>query len=180
MMRSDITLVTGGARSGKSTFAEKLIQKRNLKQFYIATAEILDEEMQLRIQHHIKNRGDNWDTIEEPVYIAKIIKQISRQDNIILVDCLTLWLSNIMSEKKCLKTFFDDLTKVIMSAEGPIVLVTNEVGMGIVPSNFLAREFRDNAGRLNQIIANLADNVYFLAAGLPIQLKKDGKGVTVL
>lgn len=173
-MKADITLVLGGARSGKSAFAEKLVQDRNLNQIYIATAEVLDDEMHLRVEHHKESRGQGWLTVEEPIDIASVINKHSSAENVILVDCLTLWLSNIMAQELSLKTMFKNLVTALENAKGSVILVSNEVGLGIVPSNALAREFRDEAGRLNQMIAQAANNVYFTAAGLPMQLKKDG------
>ena len=177
MMNSDITLVLGGARSGKSSFAEKFAQKSGLKQIYIATAEALDDEMRVRIQHHINDRGDQWETIEEPINIHDKIEEISNTGNIILIDCLTLWLSNIMAQEFDIEKMFQDLISSLKKAKGPIVIVSNEVGLGIVPSNPLARGFRDQAGRLNQQIAKISDNVFFTAAGLPLALKRNGKEV---
>lgn len=172
-MKADITLVLGGARSGKSAFAEKLVQDRNLNQIYIATAEVLDDEMHLRVEHHKESRGRGWLTVEEPIDIASVINKYSSAENVILVDCLTLWLSNIMAQELSPKTMFKNLVIALENAKGSVILVSNEVGLGIVPSNALAREFRDEAGRLNQMIAQAANNVYFTAAGLPMQLKKD-------
>ncbi|MEX1035209.1 MAG: bifunctional adenosylcobinamide kinase/adenosylcobinamide-phosphate guanylyltransferase [Sneathiella sp.] len=170
-MSSDITLILGGARSGKSRFAEDFVIKHGASQIYLATAEAYDSEMQSRIKQHRRDRGDRWTTIEESLSLAEALKIHSQATNIILVDCLTLWLSNLMGHDLSIETEIDKLITVLSELPGPVVLVSNEVGQGIVPDNALARAFRDHAGRLHQRLAEIAEEVYFITAGLPQKLK---------
>ncbi|GJM03455.1 MAG: adenosylcobinamide kinase/adenosylcobinamide phosphate guanyltransferase [Rhodomicrobium sp.] len=172
--RGKIDLILGGARSGKSRFAETEAEAYPEK-IYIATAERdksgLDHEMTARIKAHQDRRGENWQSIEEPIEIYSIIDNKSRCGNVILIDCLTLWLSNLMHHQKDLDLHTSRLIESLGKAEGAIIMVTNEVGLSIVPENALARRFRDEQGRLNQILAKAAHNVVFIAAGLPLCLK---------
>lgn len=162
-----VTLVLGGARSGKSRHAERLIESIG-GGLYLATAEIRDEEMRTRVDLHQGRRGANWRTVEEPLSIADII---AKTDAPVLVDCLTLWVSNLMEREADIAAETDLLIGSFIGLKHPIVLVANEVGLGIVPMNALARRFRDEAGRLNQAIAEVAGHVVFLAAGLPLTFK---------
>ena len=162
-----VTLVLGGARSGKSRHAERLVEAQG-GGIYLATAEVRDLEMRARIDLHQSRRGDSWRTVEEPLAIADII---ASTDAPVLVDCMTLWLSNLMEQERDIATETDALINGFTSAKHPIVLVANEVGLGIVPMNALARRFRDEAGRLNQAMAEIAGHVVFLAAGLPLSFK---------
>ncbi|MBU2621797.1 MAG: bifunctional adenosylcobinamide kinase/adenosylcobinamide-phosphate guanylyltransferase [Proteobacteria bacterium] len=171
-----IVLVTGGARSGKSNFALKLAEKLEGKILFLATAEALDEEMGQRIQRHRKQRSNRWNTIEEPIYLGKALRPILGLYNTIVVDCLTLWLSNLLGkypdhEEKITKVT-DDFLSCMVEFKGTIIVVSNEVGMGIVPSNSVSRIFRDMAGQFNQKVAQIADEVYLIVSGLPLQLKK--------
>lgn len=161
------TLVLGGARSGKSAYAERLAAAHPRK-IYLATAEPRDAEMRARIAEH-KRRRDGWETVEEPLAIADVIA--ARTDAVILVDCLTLWLSNLMERGCDVETERARLCAAIGAAQAPLILVSNEVGLGIVPDSALAREFRDHAGRLNQRVAEACGRVVFMAAGLPLTLK---------
>jgi adenosylcobinamide kinase/adenosylcobinamide-phosphate guanylyltransferase len=163
-------LVTGGARSGKSRFALGLAGSLAPPRFYLATAEALDEEMALRIATHRKERGPDWHTIEEPIAIASLLSQPGP----VVVDCLTLWVSNLLT-RECSDA---ELTRAIRGfseafavADNPVIAVTNEVGLGIVPDNALARRFRDAAGSLAQQVAGVADRVVLMCAGLPIEVK---------
>ncbi len=165
-----LTLVLGGARSGKSRFAEATIERAGAG-LYLATSTAGDDEMAARIKLHRERRGPRWTTIEEPLDLARIVITESRADRPILVDCLTLWLSNVMLAERDAEAEIERLLAALARAGGPLVLVANEVGLGIVPENALARAFRDHAGRLNQRVAALADRVVFLAAGLPMTLK---------
>jgi adenosylcobinamide kinase / adenosylcobinamide-phosphate guanylyltransferase len=166
-----VSLVLGGARSGKSRHAEALIEAAAACARYVATAEAGDDEMRARIVLHRARRGPRWTTIEEPVALAQILRAEARADRPVLVDCLTLWLSNLMVRGRDVALETAGLAAALEALPGPVVLVANEVGLGIVPDNPLAREFRDHAGRLNRDIAALADHVVFLAAGLPLVLK---------
>jgi adenosylcobinamide kinase / adenosylcobinamide-phosphate guanylyltransferase len=179
-------LVTGGARSGKSVFAEKLAVHLNGKQgIYIATAQIYDEEMRDRVRLHQDQRhasGFNWTTIEESYELSGAIKQESADSEsdapLILVDCLTLWLSNWLlfyendpDRSAKLTGKVDDLLAEVSSCKGHLVLVTNEVGSGIVPEYPLGRSFRDLAGKMNQRLAEVCEQVFLVTAGIPIELK---------
>ena len=164
-----VSLVLGGARSGKSRYAEDLLAAHAGRRIYLATAEPGDAEMRARIEDHRHRRGTSWRTVEAPLDIAPIIAGAG--EDAILLDCLTLWLANLMSAGRDIAKAESDLRSALSEARAPIVLVSNEVGLGIVPDNALAREFRDHAGRLNQAMAALADRVFFLAAGLPLTLK---------
>jgi adenosylcobinamide kinase/adenosylcobinamide-phosphate guanylyltransferase len=171
-----LTLVLGGARSGKSRHAEALIEHAAVTAIYLATAEARDGEMAERIRLHRTRRAVardriDWQTVEEPFALAARLTALSRPDCPILVDCLTLWLSNVMLSGRDVEAEIFSLAIAAAALAGPVVIVANEVGLGIVPDNALARDFRDHAGRLNQTIAAAADNVVFVAAGLPLTLK---------
>ena len=167
---SDISLVLGGARSGKSTFAESLASRYS-RRVYIATAERVDAEMVRRIEAHRRQRGPGWRTLEAPLDLADAIRQASTPQVCLLVDCLTVWLGNLMHHGRAIDAAQAALLDALAGVSGPVVLVANEVGLGIVPDNAAARAFRDHAGRLNQALARLATRVYFVAAGLPVILK---------
>ncbi len=170
-----IELVLGGARSGKSAYAEKIAINSGRIMHYVATAEGLDAEMQQRIAHHQAGRSGQWRTIEEPIYLAKILQDLDDPRHVILVDCLTLWLSNHLSseneaswkrEKAALLTLLPNL-------HAQVILVSNEVGQGIVPLGEISRRFVDEAGWLHQEIAALAGKVTFITAGLAQSLKDE-------
>jgi adenosylcobinamide kinase/adenosylcobinamide-phosphate guanylyltransferase len=167
---SGSTLVLGGARSGKSAYAERLLARHPRARVYLATAEPGDGEMAERIRRHRERRGAGWSTIEVPLDLPEAIRAEPRA---LLVDCLTLWLSNLMAAGRDPDAAGEQLCAAIRRPGGPVVLVSNEVGWGIVPENALARAFRDHAGRLNQRVAAAADRVLFVAAGLPLALKGD-------
>lgn len=164
-----IELVIGGARSGKSGFAERQAQESGLRVVYLATAQALDAEMAARIAHHRARRPAGWRGVEEPVALADALAREATSDACVLVDCLTLWLSNVLLAKR--EPEIDKLLDALTALPGRVILVSNEVGWGIVPENALARRFRDAQGRLNQQVAALADNVTLVAAGLPLVLK---------
>jgi adenosylcobinamide kinase / adenosylcobinamide-phosphate guanylyltransferase len=173
-VKPHIVLVLGGARSGKSAYAEArafAFRKSGAKALYLATAEAGDGEMSARIQTHRARRGKGWTTIEEPIDIADTIKAHAKPGAPILVDCLTLWLSNLMHAKADIAKASARLCAALENAKGPVVLVSNEIGLGIVPDNKLARDFRDYAGRIHQDVARVARDVIFVAAGLPLALK---------
>jgi adenosylcobinamide kinase/adenosylcobinamide-phosphate guanylyltransferase len=172
-----ITLVLGGARSGKSRFAEGLVEGAARCGTYCATAEAGDAEMAARIAAHRARRdgggrGAFWRTIEAPLAVADAIAAEANPERPLLIDCLTLWLSNLMMAEAPIDDEFATLRAALRDAAGPIVLVANEVGLGLVPETALGRRFRDAAGRLNQDVAALADRVVFVAAGLPLVLKE--------
>jgi adenosylcobinamide kinase/adenosylcobinamide-phosphate guanylyltransferase len=163
-----LTLVLGGARSGKSRYAERLFADQAAP-VYIATGQALDAEMRERILHHQASRGAHWHTVEEPLELAAAL--LRHRDRPILVDCLTLWLGNLLAAGRDVEAGCDALLAALAMLEGPVVLVGNEVGLGIVPDNKMARDFRDHAGRLHQRLAERAGRVAFIAAGLPLLLK---------
>jgi adenosylcobinamide kinase / adenosylcobinamide-phosphate guanylyltransferase len=165
-----VTLVLGGARSGKSTYAEGLIEASG-PGLYLATAQARDDEMRERIRRHQERRGDAWETVEEPLDLVGALARHARAGRAVLVDCLTLWLSNLMAADRDIDLEINALTDRLTSLPGPVVFVSNEVGLGIVPQTALGRAFRDHAGRLNQHIAQAADRVVFVAASLPFTLK---------
>jgi adenosylcobinamide kinase/adenosylcobinamide-phosphate guanylyltransferase len=163
--------ILGGARSGKSRFAEELAKNSSGRLHYIATGRAWDDEMRDRIDHHQARRGEEWTTHEAPVDVVAVLDRLDDPENVILIDCLTLWLTNLMMENADMETAFAALEAAIASTKAKLILVSNEVGLGIVPENRMAREFRDHAGRLHQRIAALAGEVYFVAAGLPLKMK---------
>ena len=167
-----VTLVLGGARSGKSRYAERLVTAQPGPRIYLATATAGDAEMAERIRHHREQRGSGWTTVEEPLALAERLREVACPDGAVLVDCLTLWLSNLMGGNHDVDAAGAALVDVLPKLAGPVVFVSNEVGLGIVPENALARRFRDAAGRLNQTIAGNAQAVVFIAAGLPLFLKQ--------
>ena len=166
-----VTLVLGGARSGKSRHAEQMIERSAARGTYCATAEAGDAEMATRIAAHQARRGRFWRTVEEPLALGPVITAEPQPDRPLLIDCLTLWLSNVMLAGRSVDEERGALCLALRLAAGPVVLVANEVGMGLVPETPLGRRFRDAAGWLNQEVAALADRVVFVAAGLPLVLK---------
>ena len=167
-----VTLVLGGARSGKSRYAERLVERAAPAGTYCATAEAGDREMAERISAHRARRGPFWHTVEEPLAVASVIAKEATAERPLLVDCLTLWLSNLLLAGRPVDEEAAKLCSALRLAAGAVVLVANEVGMGLVPQTPLGRQFRDAAGRLNQQVAALADRVVFVAAGLPLVLKE--------
>lgn len=163
--RGHITLVTGGARSGKSALAERLVTRHAGPRIYIATAEGRDGEMADKILQHQARRGEGWTTIEEPRDLAGTL-QASDGQGVRMVDCLTLWLANCMESPD-----IDGLVMTLCRQSNPVVLVTNELGQGIVPDNALARRFRDQHGWMNQAVAEVADEVWMAVSGQPLRLK---------
>ena len=174
-----LTLVLGGARSGKSARAEALIASHlnadtaAHRATYIATAEAGDREMAQRIADHRERRGDQWRTVETLLALGDALVESTAHGEPVLVDCLTLWLSNVMHAELDVAAETETLRAALDRARGPVVCVSNEVGLGIVPATKLGRGFRDAAGRLNQFMAAQADRVEFIAAGLPIALKNE-------
>lgn len=172
---SRTTLILGGARSGKSAYAEKLVLSVQLRPVYIATAQAQDDEMRLRISHHQSRRGTDWTTIEEPLALCEKLLNHANPKNAIVVECLTLWLSNLMMAGSNIEEEISRLINLIPNLAGPVVFVSNEIGMGLVPETAMGREFRDHQGRLNQQVALVADTVQFIAAGYPLSLKPESK-----
>lgn len=164
-------LVLGGARSGKSSYAEALASAAEGPRTYIATAEAGDSEMAERIAAHRKRRGRSWTTLEEPLDLPAALAKVAKPDGFVLVDCLTLWLSNLLLAGQDCETAVDRLVDILGNCSGHVVIVSNEVGVGIVPDNALARRFRDVAGVANQRVAAACDEVVLVTAGLPQTLK---------
>ena len=169
------TFIIGGCRSGKSRHALERAEKiSGSKRIFIATCMPLDDEMKERIDRHKKERDKSWKTIEAPVQLPKAINENSREGDVILVDCLTLWINNLLMETESTDRIDDHIQKLIIALEEakcPIILVSNEVGAGIVPENKLARQFRDYAGFVNQKVAECVDRVIWMVAGIPVVIK---------
>lgn len=165
-------LVLGGARSGKSRYAQARAEASGLERTFIATAQAFDDEMRDRIARHREDRANSkWQTVEAPIRLPEAIGQWSGPDKVLLVDCLTLWTTNLLLADQDIAAETLRLTQAIESSAGLVILVANEVGYGIVPDNALARRFRDEAGIVNQRVAAIADEVQLVAAGLPLRLK---------
>ena len=173
-MDKRLIFVTGGCRSGKSQFALDYANRRFQNKLYLATCEALDEEMVRRIEHHQLRRGSDWQTVEEPIKIADAIKQHANDMEVILLDCMTLWLSNLLMRKKDDREIMNELSRLVdtvSQGQTSFVFVSNEVGMGLVPTEPLGRRFRDLSGMTNQKIAEVAQTVVFMVSGIPIFLK---------
>ena len=165
-----LSLILGGARSGKSAFAEKLATSAARPRAYIATSQAFDAEMEAKIAKHRQDRGLDWQTIEAPLDIEAALAEVTA-NSIVLIDCLTLWLSNQMHAAADIDVEITNLLTVLSATPNPVICVSNEVGMGLVPDTPLGRQFRDFQGRLNRKIAEQADLAVFVAAGLPLTLK---------
>jgi adenosylcobinamide kinase/adenosylcobinamide-phosphate guanylyltransferase len=167
-------LVLGGARSGKTGFAERLAMRAGSRPVYLATAAALDAEMQDRVRSHQQQRSGRFTTIEEPIDLTGAILRAAQAHDVILVDCLTLWITNLLGSNTNVAAAVDELVAVLGEiTQTRVILVSNEVGLGIVPDNALARMFRDLAGSAHQRLAETCDDVYFVVAGLPMVLKGD-------
>jgi len=181
-MQGKIVLITGGTRSGKSVFAEQYAAAQSDKVAYIATAHVYDQEMQMRVTLHRERRPNSWQTFEAPYHADQILLEAAKTADVILFDCLTLYTSNLLlsdntpsNREERFQYIMKEIDKLLYSShksQATILFVTNEVGMGIVPENALAREYRDIAGMVNQKIAACADEVYLVICGLSIELKK--------
>jgi adenosylcobinamide kinase / adenosylcobinamide-phosphate guanylyltransferase len=166
-----VTLVLGGARSGKSRHAEILVESQPGACIYLATAEAGDAEMADRIARHRSRRGPRWETVEEPLELAATLSEVTGAGRAVLVDCLTLWLTNLLAAGREPAAETERLAACLETLAGPVVLVSNEVGLGVVPENALARAFIDHAGRLHQALGEVAQSVRLLAAGQVLHLK---------
>lgn len=166
-----ITLVLGGVRSGKSRFAENLVITSGKNPVYLATAEFVDADLQCRIEEHQKRRDKTWQTVEVPIALSSSLERFNQQQTIALVDCLSVWLTNLMMRGQNINNLTDGLIETLRSLKCDCVLVSSEVGFGILPENRLGREFCDQLGLINQKIAAIADNVYLIVAGVPLTLK---------
>lgn len=170
-----LQLILGGARSGKSRLAEQIAKDSGLTVIYMATAQAFDEEMQQRIAHHQQQRPYHWQVLEEPIYLADRLLQCDQANQLILVDCLTLWLSNLLlAEDPALQQQqMQKLFEVLPQLHSQIILVSNETGLGVVPMGEISRRFVDEAGRLHQTLGQLANKVMFCVAGFPMILKDE-------
>jgi adenosylcobinamide kinase / adenosylcobinamide-phosphate guanylyltransferase len=172
-----IHLILGGARSGKSAYAEKLASQSDLPVTYIATAQVYDDEFAKRVKHHQERRPKHWQIVEAPFNLAKTLETYAKSNECLVVDCLTLWLAQCIcpdcapTEGVNWEKERADLLATLPKLQGTVLLVSNEVGMGIVPLGEINRQFQDEQGRLNQAVAAIADKVSFIAAGLPLKLK---------
>lgn len=164
-------LILGGTRSGKSALAERLAQESGLQVVYIATATAGDQEMAQRIERHQKRRPQAWQLVEEPIQLADVLQQRAADDCCLLVDCLTLWLSNLLTEEADLKQQREQLLELLPNLPGRLIMVSNEVGMGLVPMSEIARRFQDETGMLHQALAQQCERVILTVAGLPHLLK---------
>lgn len=183
MTKGKFTLVLGGTRSGKSSFAEKLAQNLSERVLYLATATVYDEEMVMRVKQHRQRRPACWVTVEESKELAGALEKYAREYDVILIDCLTLWLTNLLLEdgapdnvvwqekEAIILRQVEKVARICQGAASNVIIVSNEVSLGIVPDTSLGRQFRDLAGAANQIMAQYANEVYLVVAGLPIELK---------
>ncbi|MDP2943082.1 MAG: bifunctional adenosylcobinamide kinase/adenosylcobinamide-phosphate guanylyltransferase [Candidatus Omnitrophota bacterium] len=171
---SELVLVTGGVRSGKSSYAQTIAAASGAKVFYIATAEALDPDMKKRIIAHKRSRSKTWFTVEEPIRIVKAIKSLPEGNKAVILDCLTLFISNLIFKglsDKAVCGKIKAVLKALKQKSDAAIVVTNEVGSGIVPDSKLGRRFRDLQGRVNQIVSGEADCVYLLVSGIPVKIK---------
>jgi len=166
-----VTLVLGGARSGKSRYGERLAEAASGQPLYVATAQAGDAEMAARIARHRERRGTRWETVEEPLELVKVLQAVDDGEGTVLVDCLTLWLSNLLHAERDPVAETDALLAALPALTRPVVFISNEVGLGVVPENALSRAFVDHAGRLHQRLGEAAQSVVFMAAGLAMPLK---------
>ncbi len=174
MIKSKISIVTGGARSGKSSYASELAKESNLDVIYLATAQIKDEEMKNRIEIHRSSRPASWKTIEEPINVIGAVSKEEIKNRCVIVDCLTLYVTNLILADYTDEMIFERARQVASFFKREVlfpIFVTNEVGSGIVPENHLARRFRDVSGMVNQIFSRYSDTVYLVACGIPVKIK---------
>ncbi len=169
-MLPKLTFVLGGAASGKSSFAEKLVCDTGAPRVYLATSQVFDDEMRRKVDDHITMRGPDWETIEEPLHLEDILTALPA-DKVVLLDCATMWLSNHMMEDADIGAATERLVNALTACKARVVIVSNEVGMGIVPDNALARAFRNAQGKLNIRLADVSDLAVFVVSGLPHVLK---------
>lgn len=170
-----LQLILGGARSGKSRLAEQVARESGLSVVYVATAQALDEEMQQRIEHHQQQRPMEWKLCEEPIFLAEKLLQLDQENQLILVDCLTLWLTNLLlhDDAELQQQQTAKLLDVLPKLKSTIILVSNETGLGVVPMGEISRRFVDEAGRLHQALGQFAHKVVFCVAGFPMILKDE-------
>lgn len=167
-----VILIGGGSRSGKSTYALERARQQGGRFGFLATAQAVDDEMRERIARHQADRGSDFALLEEPVHVAEAIRRTEKDFDVLVVDCLTFWLSNLLVQEAAdLEGRSRDVVNAAAQAKNDVILVTNEVGCGVVPETVLGRQFRDAAGRLNQIAAAAANEVYWMVFGIPMRIK---------
>lgn len=167
-------LILGGARSGKSNYAVKLAKKSSGKVAFIATCLPLDKEMEKRIRLHKEKRPSSWHTFEEPENLSNLLKRVDLKFSVIIIDCLTLLVSNLLLkglDSRSIEKRIDKIIKIIKMRKHKTIIISNEVGLGIVPKNDLARKFRDLAGKINQMVVQKSDKVFFMVSGMPLIVK---------
>ena len=173
-MGKKVIFITGGCRSGKSRYALDYANRHFSKKLYLATCEVLDQEMAQRVENHKKMRGPEWQTVEEPLEVVEKVRRYGDEAEVVLLDCITLWLSNLLlkwDDDSKVTGEVDRLIKTLKKSQASFLIVSNEVGMGIVPADPLSRRFRDLSGTANQRIAEVADTLILMVSGLPIFLK---------
>jgi adenosylcobinamide kinase/adenosylcobinamide-phosphate guanylyltransferase len=173
-MGKKVIFITGGCRSGKSRYALDYANRHFSKKLYLATCEVLDQEMAQRVENHKKMRGPEWQTVEEPLEVVEKVRRYGDEAEVVLLDCITLWLSNLLlkwDDDSKVTGEVDRLIETLKKSQASFLIVSNEVGMGIVPADPLSRRFRDLSGTVNQRIAEVADTVILMVSGLPIFLK---------
>jgi len=168
---TQIQFVLGGSRSGKSTHAESLADAAGSNPIYIATAEIFDQEMKARIELHRERRGPQWQLVEAPLDLPEALTKADNPDNVILIDCLSVWITNVLVHERDTDTACRAMLDSLTNCSGHVILVASETGLGIIPENKLSRQFRDANGRLNQAVAAVANEVFFVAAGIALRIK---------
>ena len=166
-----IQFVLGGARSGKSAHAESLAEVAGSNPIYIATAETFDREMESRIELHRERRGPHWQLVEAPLDLPEALAKADNPDSVILIDCLSVWVTNVLVHERDTDAACRTLVDCLANCSGHVILVTSETGLGIIPENKLSRQFRDANGRLNQAVAAIANEVFFVAAGIALRIK---------
>lgn len=166
-------LILGGARSGKSSYAESIAAESGQDVVYIATANVFDKEMEQRVEQHKNDRPKHWLSIEEPIELSGALRKLSSSNNVVLVDCLTMWVNNLLmtEDEKLIDAELKKLFEVINKLSGTVIFVSNEVGMGIVPKGELSRRFVDESGRLHQTLGKTLDNVLLMVAGIAVEVK---------
>jgi adenosyl cobinamide kinase/adenosyl cobinamide phosphate guanylyltransferase len=175
-MKGELVMVTGGARSGKSAFAQSIAEKSGAKVLYVATAQALDDEMAERIRRHRESRSKGWATLEEPLEVASALRRLGEGYGLVLLDCVTLWATNLLLKNEAgpdesVLGPVAELLEWRKETGARMVVVTNEVGMGVVPANALSRRFSDLLGKANQMLAAASDRVYLMVSGLPVRVK---------
>lgn len=166
-------LILGGARSGKSSYAEKIARESNQEVVYIATATVLDNEMEDRVAQHKNDRPKHWLSVEEPISLADTLLKYMSPNKVVLVDCLTMWVNNLLmqEDESLLETELNKLDEILPKLKGTVIFVSNEVGMGIIPMGELSRKFVDESGRLHQKLGQSLDNILMIVAGLALEVK---------